>query len=294
MNKEQFLQWCQERTSALTSKAPFQKPLIMGILNVTPDSFSDGGRFVALDDAVSRAMEMVAQGADIIDVGGESTKPGASPLSLDEELTRVIPVIERIRAESPVCLSIDTYKAEVMQAAVTAGASFINDIKALTGEGALATAAKLNVPICLMHMQGTPQSMQESPEYSKDVIDEINQFFNQRIQACIEAGIQREHIILDPGFGYGKTVHHNLRMVHRLNEFRYHNLPLLLGLSRKSTIGTVLNKTVDKRLMGSITATVYAAIHGAAIFRTHDIDETNQALQMVHAIINETMINKEL
>lgn len=294
MNKEQFLQWFQEGSRALSSQVTDKKPLVMGILNVTPDSFSDQGRFVAVKDAVARAFEMVSEGADIIDVGGESSRPGAIPLSLDEELTRVIPVIESIRAESDVCISIDTYKANVMQAAVIAGASLINDIKALSEENALTTAVQLKVPVCLMHMQGTPETMQKNPHYDLDIIDEINQFFRQRIQTCLEAGMRREYMILDPGFGFGKTVQHNLRMVHRFKEFDCHQLPLLLGLSRKSTIGTVLNKSVDQRLIGSLAATVYAAIQGAAIFRTHDVRETKQALQMVEAISKEAIFNEEL
>lgn len=260
----------------------------MGILNVTPDSFSDAGRFVTVNDAVTHAMGMVSNGADMIDVGGESTKPGAKPLSLEEELSRVIPVIERIRVESDICISIDTYKPEVMQAAVAAGATFINDIQALREEGALLTVSQLKVPVCLMHMQGTPQFMQINPHYAQDIIEEINQFFYQRIHACLNAGIDRAHILLDPGFGFGKAVYHNLCLVNRLQEFRQHQLPLLLGVSRKSTIGAVLKKTMDERLMGGLAASVYAALQGVSILRTHDVDETNQALQMVNAIVNET------
>jgi len=293
LNKEQFLHWCQERTWSHHSSDHFQKPLIMGILNITPNSFFDGGCFVDINRAVTHALKMISHGVDIIDVGGESTNPGVEPLSLDEELSRVIPVIERIRQQSDVCLSIDTYKSEVMQAAVSAGASLINDIQALTGKGALVKAAQLNVPVCLMHMQGTPKTMQVNPHYSTDIIEEINQFFSERIQACIEVGIPHHSIILDPGFGFGKTVYHNLRLVHQLRAFGRHKSPLLLGISRKSTIGQVLKKPVGERLSGGLATTVYAALQGVAIIRTHDVDETNQALQMVHAIVNETFDDDE-
>ncbi len=258
----------------------------MGILNVTPNSFSDGGLFLTENQACQHAQILIQQGVDIIDIGGESSKPGAETVSVVEEIARVIPVIERIRTFSDVCISIDTCKSEVMEAAVLAGASIINDISALTGAGAIETAAGLNVPVCLMHMQGVPKSMQDNPHYALDIIDEINCFFQQRIDACLNAGIRRDNLILDPGFGYGKTVQHNLLIVKRLHEFKSHQLPLLLGVSRKSTIGTVLKKTVHQRLPGSIATAVYAALHGVSIIRTHDVDETNQALQMVHAISN--------
>ena len=257
----------------------------MGILNVTPNSFSDGGYHLDVNHAYHRAQEMIEHGADIIDIGGESSKPGAETVSHAEELARVIPVIECIRGASDICISIDTCKAEVMQAAVTAGASIINDIKALTDVASLAVASRLKVPVCLMHMQGNPQMMQENPTYSSDVIDEINLFFQQRIVACLNAGISRENLILDPGFGYGKTVHHNLCIVNRFGEFRQHHLPLLLGVSRKSTIGAVLRKAVNERLSGGIATAVFAALQGVSIIRTHDVNETNQALQMLHAIV---------
>lgn len=270
---------------AAHSSTYLRKPLVMGILNVTPDSFSDGARYLEPKQAFLHAQRMLEQGADIIDIGGESTKPGAEEVSFEEELKRVIPVIERLRAISDICISIDTCKAEVMQAAINAGASFINDITALTRDGSLDVAARLNVPVCLMHMQGTPKSMQNNPHYANDIIDEINLFFQQRIEVCLSAGLLRERLILDPGFGFGKTVQHNLSMVKRLTEFQQHGLPIMLGVSRKSTIGAVLQKSEVERLSGGLAATVFAALQGVSIIRTHDVDETNQALQMVHAIV---------
>ena len=286
MNSEQFLQWCHAEAQPIRSSIESRKPLIMGILNITPDSFSDGGCFVTVAQAVQRAREMIAEGADIIDVGGESSKPGASSVSFEEEIQRVIPVIEGIRAESDICISIDTAKAFVMQAAVGAGASMINDITALSGIDSLEVAARLNVPVCLMHMRGVPKSMQNDPYYAVDPVDEINRFFEERIAACMQAGIQRNHLVLDPGFGFGKQVQHNLNIVKRLQEFKQHQRPLLLGVSRKSTIGAVLDKSIGARLSGSIATTVYAALQGVSIIRTHDVDETNQALSMVQSIYN--------
>ncbi len=260
----------------------------MGVLNITPNSFSDGGCFLDRGHATRRAEEMIVEGVDIIDIGGESSRPGAEPASCAEELARVIPVIESIRAASDVCISIDTCKAEVMEAAVMAGATLINDISALTGVGSLAVARRLKVPVCLMHMQGTPQLMQNNPHYSRDIVDEINDFFLQRIHVCLQAGIPREHLILDPGFGFGKWVPHNLSIVNRLREFQHHNLPLLLGVSRKSTIGAVLQKPVLERLPGGLAIAVLAALQGVSIIRTHDVAATSQALQMIHAIVGSS------
>ena len=286
MNSEQFSQWCRLSQEPIAqSFSDLRKPLVMGVLNITPNSFSDGGLFLDVSHAYLRAQEMMAQGADILDIGGESSQPGAEPITIAEELARVIPVIERIRATSDICISIDTHKVEVMEAAVAAGATLINDIRALTDVGALTIVARLKVPVCLMHMQGVPKSMQDSPFYTGDVVEEINRFFSQRIEACIQAGIACEHLILDPGFGFGKSVADNLRIVKKLGEFHQHHLPLLLGVSRKSTIGAVLQKTVLARLTGGIAIAVYAALQGVSIIRTHDVDETNQALQMIHAIV---------
>lgn len=283
MNSEQFNQWCLSFNSMAPSSNYPHKPLIMGILNATPDSFSDGGCFLEPDAACDHALQMVERGADIIDIGGESTKPGAEDVSATEEIERIIPIIGRIRAVSDICISIDTSKADVMKAAVAAGASFINDVKALTAQGALDIAARLNVPVCLMHMQGVPKSMQEQPHYI-DVVDEINLFFQQRIEVCLAAGISRDYLIIDPGFGFGKSVQHNLCIVKRLEEFKQHSLPVLLGVSRKSTIGALLKQPVSGRLIGSIALETVAALQGVSIIRTHSVEETNQALQIVHAI----------
>lgn len=260
-------------------------PLIMGVLNVTPDSFYDGGHYFNHEQAYQHARTLIQQGADFIDIGGESTRPGAMPISVDEELTRVIPVIERIRANHNIRISIDTRNAMVMQAAVAAGATLINDINALQGRDALTTAAALKVPVCLMHMQGEPATMQIQPQYAHGIIEEINEFFQQRITACLAAGIARENLYLDPGFGFGKTVRHNLLLMKRLMEFQCHGLPLMIGVSRKSTIGTVLQKPPEERLSGGLALTVLAALNGVSIVRTHDVAETKQALQMVDAVI---------
>jgi dihydropteroate synthase len=287
LNTAQFKQWGDFCSQSTLSTNP-QQTLIMGILNVTPDSFSDGGTYYAKERAVEHAHRMIAEGADLIDIGGESSRPGALPVSLEEELARVIPVIEHLRAESDVCISIDTTKAEVMQAAVCAGASIINDIMALRGNGALAMAAQLNVPVCLMHMQGEPRTMQNNPQYKQDVVDEINAFFQQRIEACLSAGIAYKNLILDPGFGFGKTPEHNLRIVNQLAKFHSYHLPLMLGVSRKSTLGIILNTPVDKRVAGDLAIAVVAALQGVAIIRTHEVFATKQALVMVHAISSST------
>nr|WP_276559050.1 dihydropteroate synthase [Fluoribacter dumoffii] len=256
----------------------------MGILNVTPDSFSDGGQFLSLGRACEHAFHLVSQGADLIDVGGQSTRPGAQTVPIDVEIKRVVPVIEQIRAASDICISIDTNKPEVMEAAVNAGANFINDVYALRTPGALEIAAKLAVPVCLMHMQGEPHNMQHEPHYPKGVLVEITRFFAERIAACERAGIKKSNLILDPGFGFGKQVQDNLLLVKNLDSFATFGMPLLLGVSRKSTIGAVLAKGVGERLIGSIAVAVYAALKGAGIIRTHDVDETNQALHMIAMI----------
>ncbi len=256
----------------------------MGILNVTPDSFSDGGKFLSIDKACEHANELISQGADLIDIGGQSTRPGAQDVSLEVELNRVIPIIEKIRATSDICISIDTNKPEVMEAAISAGANVINDIYALRTEGALEMAAKLAVPVCLMHMQGEPHTMQHAPYYPDGVLSEVTRFFMERITECQRGGIKRNNIILDPGFGFGKQVQDNLLLVKNLDSFASLGMPLLLGVSRKSTIGTVLAKEVGERLIGSIAAAVYAALKGVGIIRTHDVDETNQALHMITMI----------
>lgn len=257
---------------------------VMGILNVTPDSFSDGGQFHARDAALQRVETMLAQGVDIVDIGGESTRPGAAAVTLAEELARVVPVISAIRERFDVPISVDTSKPEVMQAAVAAGADMINDVRALQEPGALAVCAGLSVPICLMHMQGQPRTMQHNPQYT-DVVAEISQFFAERIQACVAAGIQRERLILDPGFGFGKTLQHNVDLLAKLDTFLTFNLPLLVGISRKSMIGALLNdRPVDGRLHGSVAAAVIAAMKGASIVRVHDVAATVDAIKIVNAV----------
>lgn len=289
MNSAQFSAWCQ--TTMPSSQNYLRKPLIMGIINTTPDSFSDGGRFLNPEHAYQQALIMIEHGADIIDIGGESTRPGAAEISCDEELDRVIPVIERIHATNDIAISIDTQKARVMESAVEAGACFINDINALQSTDALSTAARLKVPVCLMHKKGAPYSMQVNPEYTHNVVSEINGFFNQRIHACEEAGILREHIILDPGIGFGKSVEHNLLTLNQLSAFKTHGLPILLGVSRKSTIGVIINKPVLERLSAGLAVAVFAALQGVTIIRTHDVAESKQALDMLDAIMKQGNTN---
>lgn len=271
------------------SDGHLEKPLIMGILNVTPDSFSDGGKFLSMDRACEQAFHLVTQGVDIIDIGGQSTKPGTELIPIDVELNRVISVIQHIRANSDICISIDTNRPEIMEAAIDAGANIINDVYALRTEGALAMAAKLDVPVCLMHMQGEPKNMQENPYYPDGVFSEVMRFFAERIEACVQAGLNKKYLILDPGFGFGKTVQDNLYLINKLNDFALLGMPLLLGVSRKSAIGAVLGKEVNERLIGSIALAVYATLKGVGIIRTHDVDETNQALHMIDMVSKATL-----
>lgn len=257
----------------------------MGIINVTPDSFSDAGRFLQLGAALERARTMIAAGADLLDIGGESSRPSAGIVTQEEEIARVIPLIEHIRLESDICISIDTTKPAVMRAAVSAGANVINDITALGSDESLETAFQLQVPVCLMHMQGTPGTMQDHPQYPRGVVEEINDFFDKTIQRCLSYGIPGHRLILDPGFGFGKSVQHNLQIIKYFERFKCHNLPVMLGVSRKSTLGVVLNKPLNERLMAGVSLTSIAALYGAAMIRTHDIDETKQALQMTYAVM---------
>ena len=260
---------------------------IMGILNVTPDSFSDGGIFLARDAAVTHALVMVEEGADIIDVGGESTRPGAQAVSVQEELDRVIPVIEAIARAVPVPISIDTSKPEVMRAAVAAGAGLINDVRALRATDALQTAAALDVPVCLMHMQGEPRSMQHHPVYT-DVVVEVRDFLRERIETCVAAGISRDRIIVDPGFGFGKTAEHNLELLRRLGELRVLGAPILAGLSRKSMIGALLGLPVAQRLHASVALALIAVQNGATMLRVHDVRATCEAIRMFEAVYPRT------
>lgn len=256
----------------------------MGILNVTPDSFSDGGKYWELDKANRQIETMLAEGADIIDVGGESSRPGATPISVDEELSRVLPVIEAIRQHSECVISIDTTKAEVMSAAVAAGADMINDISAFADPANLTLAAKLGVPLCLMHMQGTPQSMQINPEYSLGIVETLLQFFKERYECCRAAGIPDEHILFDPGFGFGKTIGHNLMMVRELKKFTSLNVPIVLGVSRKSTLGVITGEPPLNRMAAGVATAALAVSQGVALIRTHDVAQTKQALLMINAI----------
>ncbi|ASJ37777.1 dihydropteroate synthase [Vibrio vulnificus] len=256
-------------------------PVVMGILNVTPDSFSDGGQFNALDAALVQAERMIAAGVSIIDIGGESTRPGAPEVSLEEELKRVIPAIQAIRQKHDVWISIDTSKAEVMNQAIEAGADLINDVRALQEPGALAVAAKAQVPICLMHMQGQPRSMQHNPSY-QDVLKEVGEFLEERVAACEEAGIAKELLILDPGFGFGKTIEHNYHLLAHLEAFHQLGLPILAGMSRKSMVFKLLNKKPAECMVASVTCATIAAMKGAQIIRVHDVEETVEAMRVIH------------
>lgn len=258
-------------------------PQVMGVLNITPDSFSDGGDFFAPERAVERALQMQAEGAAVIDVGGESTRPGAEPVPVDEEIARVVPVIEALRSRLSVPISIDTRKPEVMRAAVGAGAGLINDVAALREPGALQAARECGVAVCLMHMQGEPRTMQDDPVY-EDVVAGVKAFLQRRARACEEAGIAREHILLDPGFGFGKTVQHNLQLLARLDEIVALGYPVLVGLSRKSMIGKLLGLETGERLAASIALAMLAVERGARLVRAHDVKETWQALQMQAAL----------
>jgi dihydropteroate synthase len=274
------MQWrCRNRTIDLT------RPVVMGILNVTPDSFSDGGRYAAVDAALERARQMAAEGAAIIDVGGQSTRPGALDVEESVEIARVLPVIEAI-AESgdDVAISIDSSKPGVMKAAVAAGACIINDVYALRAPGARAAAAATQAGVCLMHMQGEPRTMQQSPHYN-DVVGEVSEFLLRERHACVEAGIAAECIAFDPGFGFGKSLEHNLTLLKELSRFAALGAPLLVGVSRKSVIGKILGKAVDDRLHGGLGLAALAVSRGARIIRTHDVGPTRDAIRCVSAVL---------
>lgn len=262
----------------------FPSPSVMGILNVTPDSFSDGGQFVDIDTARRQAERMAKDGAVIIDIGGESTRPGADSVSESQELDRVIPVIEAMRDTTALPISIDTSKPGVMREAVSSGAAIINDILALQEPGAIETAVELGIPVCLMHMQGRPRTMQGSPHYD-DVALEVCAFLGDRVSSCVAAGIARENIIVDPGFGFGKTHAHNVELLANLRQLQDLELPVLVGLSRKSTLGELTGRDVFDRLPGSISAAVVAVMKGAQIVRAHDVRETVDALKVVSAVM---------
>lgn len=269
---------------------PFRLPtaesgrcLVMGVLNVTPDSFSDGGRYQAVGDALHQADQMLRDGADIIDVGGESTRPGAAPVSLQQELDRVIPVIESLARELACSISIDSSKPGVMQAAVEAGANMINDVLALRADGAVETAVKLKVPVCLMHMQGEPRNMQAAPAY-KNVVAEVSRFLRERVQVCLSAGMDAGLIVLDPGFGFGKTLDHNLDLLRKLDSIAGLGYPVLAGVSRKSMIGQLLDRDAGERLPGSLALAILARQRGASILRVHDVAPTVDALRVLEVV----------
>jgi dihydropteroate synthase len=266
--------------SVLTISSKLQ---IMGVINTTPDSFSDGGKFDTLDKAVAQARQMIATGADILDIGGESTRPGSQAVDEQQEIARTIPLITAIRQFSAIPISIDTNKSAVMRAAVDAGADIINSIWALRLGDSLRVAAELEVPVCLMHMQGTPDTMQQNPSY-QDVVAEVLEFLQARIDAALTAGIAAHNIIVDPGFGFGKTLEHNLLLLKFLPAFRKLGVQVLVGMSRKGMIGAILDKPADQRLYGSLSAAVIAAMQGADILRVHDVAETADALAIVRAL----------
>ena len=260
-------------------------PQIMGILNFTPDSFSDSGRFFSLDKALFQAEKMLKEGATIIDIGGESTRPMADDVSEEEELRRVVPLVEAVRKRFDCWISVDTSKARVMREAANVGMDLINDIRALREPNALSTAAELNLPTCIMHMQGQPRTMQTNPQYN-DVVQDVLAFLRKRSEECITAGVKKENLIWDMGFGFGKTVWHNYKLLQQLNAFCEDGYPVLAGLSRKSMIGAVLDKSVEERVVGSVTGALIAVQKGAKILRVHDVAATSDALHVWQATEN--------
>ncbi|AXN31493.1 dihydropteroate synthase [Vibrio coralliilyticus] len=258
-------------------------PQVMGILNVTPDSFSDGGKYNSLENAMIQAEKMINAGVSIIDIGGESTRPGAPDVALEEELTRVIPVIKAIRERFDVWISIDTSKAEVMRQAIEAGADIINDVRALQEQGALEVAAESGLPVCLMHMQGQPRTMQSNPHYD-DLLKEVGEFLQERVQACEAKGMKKSQLILDPGFGFGKTLEHNYHMLAHLEQFHQFGLPLLAGMSRKSMLFKLLDKVPAECVAASVSCATIAAMKGAQIIRVHDFEQTLDAVKIVSMV----------
>jgi dihydropteroate synthase len=256
------------------------RPLVMGILNITPDSFSDGGQYLDFNQALKRAETMIEEGTDIIDIGGESTRPGSDPVSADEELKRIAPIIKALKKNSNIVISVDTYKPEVMEQVIDMGIAMINDVFALQQPGAIDVIKKSNVAICLMHMQGTPKTMQLNPTY-QDVVNEVKSFLDERTQSLIAEGIDSERIILDPGFGFGKTFEHNITLLQNLESFQSLEIPLLVGLSRKSFIRKILSGDHDDHLSGSISAAILSILKGAKIVRVHDVKETQSAIKIM-------------
>ncbi len=257
---------------------------VMGILNVTPDSFFDGGRYYLADAALAHVAQMCSAGATLIDVGGESTRPGAQPVGIQEELDRVVPMVEAIKARFDVVVSVDTSTPEVIRGAAAVGAGLINDIRALQRPGAMQAAVDSGLAVCLMHMQGDPQTMQQAPAYAS-VLEEVNAFLELRVQVCLDAGIERRKLILDPGFGFGKSLQHNLELFAAMQQVRPLDLPLLVGVSRKSMIGQALDRPVDQRLAGGLALATLAVTKGARIIRVHDVAETVDAVRMAEAVL---------
>lgn len=262
-------------------------PRVMGILNVTPDSFSDGGQHASLDEALRHAERMLAEGAAIIDVGGESTRPGASPVPEQQELDRVAPVVEALVRELDALVSVDTSRASVMREVTALGAGMLNDVRALELEGALSAAAASALPVCLMHRQGEPQTMQQSPRYERAIEDEVADYLMQRMGICEAAGLRKNRLLLDPGFGFGKTVEHNLRLLKHMERLQTLGCPLLVGTSRKSMIGKVLERPVEERLPGGLALTALAVERGAKILRVHDVAPNVDAVNMTWAVMQE-------
>jgi len=273
------------KLTAKTKTLDLSSPQIMGILNFTPDSFSDSGQFFQLDKALVQVETMLQQGASIIDIGGESTRPMAEEVTLEQELERVIPLVEAVRQRFDCWISVDTSKALVMQEAANAGMDLINDIRALREPNALQTAVQLGLPVCIMHMQGQPRTMQLNPHYD-DVVADVLKFMQQRTEQCLTSGIKKENLLWDPGFGFGKSVQHNYRLLQQLSVFCEQGYPVLAGISRKSMIGAVLDKTVEQRMVGSVSAALIAAMKGACILRVHDVGETADALKIWQATMN--------
>lgn len=264
----------------------FEQPQVMGVINVTPDSFSDGGRFLSVEQALEQARRLVAEGADLLDIGGESSRPGAEPIPVEQELERVLPVVEALCGEVEVPISVDTCKPEVARQAVAAGAGIINDIRALEAPGAVEQAADWGVPVCLMHMQGEPRTMQQAPQYG-DVVGEVGAYLRARVAAAEQAGVARQRLIIDPGFGFGKSLAHNFELLRRLDEITALGLPVLVGMSRKSMIAGICgDRSADQRLAGSLAAATIAVWQGASIVRAHDVAATVDAVRVAEAARN--------
>ncbi|HVH84069.1 MAG TPA: dihydropteroate synthase [Steroidobacteraceae bacterium] len=277
MPSQPVLLRCRDKTVDLTH------PVVMGVLNVTPDSFSDGGRYFDTETAVRHGVRLAEEGAAFIDVGGESTRPGAAPVDMEEELRRVIPVVERLHGATGAVISVDTSKPEVMRAAAAAGAGLINDVRALREPGALEAARASGCAVCLMHMQGEPRTMQAAPSY-QDVVVEVRAFLAERAQACRAAGFSADRLVLDPGFGFGKTLEHNLTLLRHLRDIGAGGLPLMVGLSRKSMVGALTGRPPDERVQGSVALALIAALNGARILRVHDVAPTVDALKVLAAV----------